>query len=101
MKTTLIELNLYYLMATHQSVLTLISNFFLPSKITTMQQTNSITHKLKLRSFYKSTHLQAYLTDFYPWYEPYLTYSHFLFSSGTDHNLYFISDILTKSLTTL
>jgi len=57
MKITLIELNLWYSTATHQSALTPISDFFPSSEVVTMQQIDSTIHKLKLRSFYKSTHL--------------------------------------------
>jgi len=57
MKIILIELNLQYSTATHQSVLTSILNFFLLSKVMTAQQTDGTVHKLKLRLFYKSTHL--------------------------------------------
>jgi len=44
-------------MATHLSVLTLISGFFFSSEVVTTQQTDSIAHKLKPRSFNKFTHL--------------------------------------------
>ena len=44
-------------MATHQSALTSILDFFFPSEVATMQQIDSTTYKLKPRSFYKSTHL--------------------------------------------
>ena len=66
MKITLIELNLWYSMTTHQSALTPISDFFPSSEVVIMQQTDSAMHKLKPRSFYKSTHLQVYSVDFYP-----------------------------------
>ena len=65
MKITLIKLDFWYSMAIHQSVLTFISDFFLLSKVMTMQQTDSVVHKLKPRLFYKLTYLQAYLVDFY------------------------------------
>jgi len=57
MKITLIELDLWYSMATYQSALTLISDFFPLSKVATMQQTDGAAHKLKLRSFHKFAHL--------------------------------------------
>ena len=57
MKITLIELNLQCSMATHQSALTLISDFFLSSEVVTMWQTDSAAHKLKSRLFHKSAHL--------------------------------------------
>jgi len=41
-------------MATHQSALTPISDFFPSSKVATMQQTDIAAHKLKPRSFHKS-----------------------------------------------
>ena len=64
MKIILIELNLQCLTATHQSVLTSILVFILLSKVATTQQTDSTTHKLKPRSFYKSAHLWAILQTF-------------------------------------
>ena len=60
-------------MATHQLVLTPILDFFLLLEIATMWQTDSTAYKLKPKSFYKSAHLQAYLADFYLWYELCLT----------------------------
>jgi len=66
MKITLIELDLWCSMVTHQSALTPILDFFPSSEVVTIWQTNSIVYKLKPRSFYKSTHLQVYSTDFYP-----------------------------------
>ena len=57
MKIILIELNLWCLITTHPSVLTLISDFFLLSEVVTIQQTDSAVHKLKLRLFYKSIYL--------------------------------------------
>jgi len=65
MKITLIELDLWYSMVIHQSVLTSISDFFLLSEVATTQQTDGAVYKLKLRLFYKSAHFQAYLADFY------------------------------------
>jgi len=53
-------------MATHQSALTPISDFFPSSEVATTQQTDDAAYKLKPRSFYKSTHLQVYSVDFYP-----------------------------------
>ena len=38
-----------------------------------MWQTDGVAHKLKPRSFYKSTQLWANLVDFHPWYELHLT----------------------------
>jgi len=66
MKITLIELNLWYSMATHQSALTSILDFFLSSEVVTMWQTDGTAHKLKPRLFYKSTYLQVHFADFYP-----------------------------------
>jgi len=54
------ELNLLLMILT-----TSISDFFLFSEIITTWQTNSTAHKLKLRLFYKFTHLQAHLVDFH------------------------------------
>jgi len=51
---------------THQSALTPISDFFPTSKVATTWQTDGTAHKLKPRSFYKSTHLQVYSADFHP-----------------------------------
>ena len=66
MKITLIELNLWCSMVTHQSALTPILDFFLSSEVATMQQIDSTAHKLKPRIFHKSTHLQVYSVDFHP-----------------------------------
>ena len=44
-------------MATYQSVLTPILDFFLPSKVVTMQQTDGVVYKLKPRLFHKFIHL--------------------------------------------
>jgi len=52
-------------MATHQSALTPISDFFLSSEVATMQQTDSAVYKLKPRLFHKSTHLQVHFADFH------------------------------------
>jgi len=52
MKITLIELDLWCSIATYQSALTLILDFFLSSKVVTMWQIDSIVHKLKPRSAY-------------------------------------------------
>ena len=57
MKITLIELDLWCSMVTHQLALTPILDFFLSLEIVTMQQTDSVAHKLKPRLFYKSTQL--------------------------------------------
>ena len=73
MKIILIELNLQCSTVIHQSALTPILDFFLLSEVATIQQTDSAAHKLKPRLFYKSAHLQVFLTDFYLWYEPHLT----------------------------
>jgi len=73
MKIILIELNLQCSTVTHQSALTPILDFFLLPEVATMQQTDSAAHKLKPRLFYKSTHLQVLLADFYLWYELHLT----------------------------
>jgi len=54
MKITLIELNLWCLIAT---ALSPILDFFPSSEVATMQQTDSAAHKLKPRSFHKSAHL--------------------------------------------
>ena len=53
-------------MATHQLALTSILDFFPSSEVVTMQQTDGIAHKLKPRSFHKSTQLQVHPVDFYP-----------------------------------
>ena len=74
MKITLIELNFQCSMVTYQLVLTSISDFFFSSEVVTMWQTDSTVYKLKPRSFHKSTHLQANLADFHPWYELCLTH---------------------------
>jgi len=52
-------------MATHQSALTPISDFFLSFKVVTTWQTDGTAHKLKLRSFHKSTHLRVHSADFH------------------------------------
>jgi len=65
MKITLIELNLWYSIVTHQSALTPISDFFPSSKVATTWQTDGTVYKLKPRSFYKSVHLQVHFVDFY------------------------------------
>ena len=57
MKITLIELDLQYSMATHQSALTPISDFFLSSEVVTTWQTDGAVHKLKSRLFHKSAYL--------------------------------------------
>jgi len=43
------------------------------SEVVTIWRIDSIVHKLKPRSFHKSTYLQAHLVDFHLWCEPYLT----------------------------
>ena len=53
-------------MATHQSVLTSTQTFSLLSEVVTTQQTDGAAHKLKLRSFHKSTHLWVHSADFHP-----------------------------------
>ena len=53
-------------MVIHQLALTSISDFFLSSEVVTMQQTDGVAYKLKLRSFHKSTHLWAHFVDFHP-----------------------------------
>ena len=65
MKITLIELNPWCSIATHQSALTPISDFFPSSEVATMWQTDSTAHKLKPRLFHKSAHLQVHPVDFY------------------------------------
>ena len=65
MKITLIELDPWCSTATHQSILTPISDFFPSSKVVTTQQTDSTAHKLKPRLFHKSAHLQVHSADFY------------------------------------
>ena len=52
-------------MATHQSALTSISDFFPSSEVVTTQQTDDTAHKLKPRSFYKSAHFQVHSADFH------------------------------------
>ena len=42
---------------THPSVLTPISDFFLPSEVAIIWQIDGTVYKLKPRSFYKSIHL--------------------------------------------
>ena len=54
-------------------VLTPLLDFSLSSEVATMWQINSTAHKLKPRSFYKSTHLWVHLADFHPQCELYLT----------------------------
>ena len=66
MKITLIKLDLQCSIATHQSALTLISDFFLLSEVVITWQTDGTAYKLKPRSFHKSTHLQVYSADFHP-----------------------------------
>ena len=53
-------------MAIHQSVLTSTQTFPPSSEVVTMWQTDGAAHKLKPRSFHKSTHLQVYSADFHP-----------------------------------
>ena len=53
-------------MATHQSALTSILDFFPSSEVVTMWQTDGVAHKLKPRSFYKFVHLQVHSVDFHP-----------------------------------
>ena len=53
-------------MATHQSVLTPTQTFPSLSEVVTTQQTDSIVHKLKSRSFHKSAHLRVHSADFHP-----------------------------------
>ena len=65
MKITLIKLDLWYSIVTHQSALTPISDFFPLSEVATIQQTDGIAYKLKLRSFHKSTYLQVHSADFH------------------------------------
>ena len=57
MKITLIELDLWYSMATHQSALIPISDFFLLSEVVITWQTDSAAYKLKPGSFHKSAYL--------------------------------------------
>jgi len=57
MKITLIELDLWCSMVTHQSALTSISDFFLSSKVVTTWQIDGTAYKLKPRPFHKSAHL--------------------------------------------
>ena len=57
MKIILIELDLWCSMATYQSALTPILDFFPSSKVAIMQQTDSTAHKLNPRLFHKSAHL--------------------------------------------
>jgi len=52
-------------MATHYSALTLISDFFSSSEVVTTWQTDGAVHKLKPRSFHKSTHFQVHSADFH------------------------------------
>ena len=51
---------------THQSVLTSTRTFSHLSEVATMWQTDSAAHKLKPRSFHKSTYLQVHSADFHP-----------------------------------
>ena len=53
-------------MATHQSVLTPTWTFSPSPEVVTTQQTDSAAHKLKPRSFHKSTHLRVHSADFHP-----------------------------------
>jgi len=53
-------------MATHQSVLTPTQTFSPSSKVVTTRQTDGTAHKLKPRSFHKSTYLWVYPVDFHP-----------------------------------
>ena len=53
-------------MATHQSILTPISDFFLTSEVMTIQQIDSTVYKLKPRLFYKYVYLQDHPVDFHP-----------------------------------
>ena len=53
-------------MATYQSALTPILNFFLSSEVATTWQTDGAVYKLKPRLFYKFAHLWVHLVDFYP-----------------------------------
>ena len=48
-----------------KSALTFISDFFLSSEVATIQQTDSIAHKLKPRSFHKSAYLYVHSVDFH------------------------------------
>jgi len=65
MKITLIELDLQCSTMIHQSVLTSISDFFLPSEVVTMWQTDSTAYKLKPRLFHKFAYLQVNSVDFH------------------------------------
>jgi len=42
------------------------SDFLSSSEVVTMRQTDGAAHKLKPRSFHKSTHLWVYFADFHP-----------------------------------
>ena len=53
-------------MATHQSALTPILDFFPISEIVITWQTDSTAYKLKPRSFHKSAHFQVHSMDFHP-----------------------------------
>ena len=53
-------------MATHQSALTSILDFFPLSEVATMRQTDSAAYKLKPMSFHKSAHLWVHSVDFHP-----------------------------------
>ena len=50
-----------------------ILDFFLPSEIVTIWQTDCTAHKLKPRSFYKSIYFWVHIADFHPQYELHLT----------------------------
>jgi len=60
MKIILIELDLQYSTAIHQSALIPISDFFLPSEVATTQQIDSTVYKLKPRPFYRFTSLSQF-----------------------------------------
>ena len=53
-------------MATHQSALTSILDFFPLSEVATTQQIDGAAYKLKPRLFHKSAHLQVHSADFHP-----------------------------------
>ena len=53
-------------MATHQSALISISDFFLLSEVATIWQIDGVVYKLKPRLFHKSAHLWVHSVDFYP-----------------------------------
>ena len=73
MKITFIELDPQYSIVTHQSVLTLISDFFLLLEIATTWQTNSTAHKLKPRLFYNFAISLSLSCRLLPWCELCLT----------------------------